>query len=120
MIRKIKYNKNNRFVYIKTYRTGFIPDYKPREVIRLNERINGKDHFLKSALVISVIPIQYGDIGIRGKKEILESYKDRRFPSYYWFFEITLRKWSIGHNKVFEDTGYLDQFIEKSNTKIRS
>lgn len=118
LIRRIRYDKNDKYVYIKSYRTGFVPDFKPGEVIRLNERNNGKNTFLKSAKVISVIPIQYRDIGLRGKREILDSYKDKIFPLWFWFFEITLRKWSYTHNKVYEDTGFMDQYIENENEGI--
>lgn len=108
LIRKIKYEKNDKHLYIKTYRTGFIPGYIPGEIIRMNERIDNNDTFLKAAKVISLIPIQYRDIGLTGKQEILEAYSNRKFHPLQWFFEITLRKWSLSHNKVYEETEFLE------------
>lgn len=114
LIRRIKYSGNKKSVIIKTYRTGFIPELFAGDLINLNERKDGKDELMKQGKIIAVIPIQYRDIGLRGKKEIYDSYNGRRFHPDHWFFEIIIRKWSINHFKIYEDTGYLDKFIEST------
>ena len=102
-IRRIKYNKNNKYVYIRTYRTGYVPSIYSNDIINLNERDTNKhDKLLKQGLVIAVVPIQYKDIRSLGKHEILESYKGRQFKPEHWFFEIIIRKWSVDHYKTFE------------------
>jgi len=105
LIRQIKYEKNDKYHFIKTYRTGYIPTFLPGEIIKLNERRNKKDSFLKQGIVIAIIPIQYRDIGIYGKMEILDTYKKRKFKPLYWFFEIIIKKWSINHFKEFNYDG---------------
>lgn len=63
---------------------------------------------MKSGKIMAIFPIQYRDIPLVGKEEIMESYKSRKFHPEHWFFEIVIRKWSVGHGKIFEDTSILD------------
>jgi hypothetical protein len=88
---------------IKTFRTGRIPGLYPGDKINLNERDKEKkDHFICQGKIIAVFPIQFRDIGMKGRQEIRECCNRRIFNYQHWFFQIIIRKDSISYNKQFD------------------
>ena len=92
---------------IETYRTGFIPNLYPGDVINLNKRIQKKDIFICKGKIKYVFPLQYKEFaeynkqyGYRHKKGLdeIKQYK-RKFHPDHWFFNIGIELYPEVMNK---------------------
>lgn len=80
---------------IETYRTGFVPNFYSRDIIRLNERTLEGDKFICRGRIEWVLPLQYKELEEfsfhnKGLEELQESYK-RQFHRDHWVFCIGIK-----------------------------
>ena len=94
----LKVIKNTKIKQFYTYRTGFVPNLYPGDIINLNERDDeGNDSYITRGVIKSVEPIRllnvHESIGFDtpvGEEE-LKRYK-RKFHKMHWFFSICIMK----------------------------
>jgi len=90
---EIMYPNMNKYVRIKTFRTGYVPSLYPNDPVRMNYRNKQKkDKYLRMGIVEAVVPIKYHEIPKHWRAEIKSSYKSRKFDDEHWFFCIIIRK----------------------------
>ena len=106
LLRHIKDPITNTF---KTFRTGWIPNIYPGDIININERNDKKeDTFICQALVTSVSAIRYCAILDMHKSlnmfpgEEIARY-NKKFHKDHWFLIITLKKKWKEKRKTMED-----------------
>ena len=94
----LKVIKNTKIKEFYTYRTGFVPNLYPGDIINLNERAdNGEDTFITEGVIKSVEPIRLLNIhesytfNTPVGEEELKRYK-RKFHKMHWFFSICIIK----------------------------
>jgi hypothetical protein len=71
---------------IITHRTGFITHLLPGDIVKLNERKDGKDEVIRFGEVAFIGPIKYGKI--EDKSEINRAYEGKEFNDHHYFFQI--------------------------------
>lgn len=94
----LKIIKNPKIKLFYTYRTGFVPNLYPGDIINLNERSDaGEDSYITKGVIKSVQPIRLLNIHESFKfttpvsEEELKRYK-RKFHKMHWFFSIAIMK----------------------------
>ena len=80
---------------VETYRTVFIPNLYPGDIINLNERTNQGDKYICQGEIIWVFPLEYRELSEfsfhnEGIEELKESYK-KEFNPYHWLFHIGIK-----------------------------
>ena len=90
---EIVYPKMDKYVRIKTFRTGFVPSLYTNDQVRMNYRNKQKeDKYLRMGVIEAVVPLQYNEIPKSWRGEIRSSYGKRKFEAEHWFFCIIIRK----------------------------
>ena len=97
----VKNLKDPSVMVMKTYRTGWIPQYKIKEIINLKIRPNSaknsnRDRVWCQAIVTEINLIEYKDIPAEGLEEV-ERY-NRTFDSKHRFFEEIFMKLPTGYD----------------------
>jgi hypothetical protein len=94
----LKVIKNSKLKMFYTYRTGFVPNLYPGDLVNLNERDEkGMDTYIKKGVIKSVEPIRLLNIhksyGFQTpiSEEEIKRYK-RKFHKMHWFFSICILK----------------------------
>lgn len=88
--------KDKKIKVFHTYRTGFVPNLYPGDIINLNERDDeGNDTYIKEGVVKSVAAVRVLNIH---EGHIKEAYKEeidryrRKFHKMHYFFAIQILK----------------------------